>query len=640
MRQKIMSQINQPSREGRFSFKQLRRSFFSSAVLVFCAVCMSAGAFAQDESRPKSENLLPETTVAYIQVKNIRELVEQLNDSTVGQMLADEKIAPLAQELYAQAQEAYDKVETTVGLSLDEIKSLPGGELCFAVIAPRREKPCYLLIVDTDEESEAVTKAMDRARELADENGVPIESETTDDDLELEVVKAGDQEVTYFRKNGTIVACNNRQVLDDVIERWMGREVDKIRPLSKNRKFITIMNRCRGTKEMPPEMRFFVDPIKLARSALRGNVAAQAGINMLPILGLDGLLAIGGSAMLNEQEFESVAHMHVLLSNPRGGLFEMLALKPGEYEPQSFVPGNVSNYVTTSWDMEKLYVELAKIYNTFAGEGQFESEVQDNISDFIELDFREDILKSFSGRVTVMQWVENGKRFNDMSIALALEIGDEEKSDALIEALLEKVRERDEDAVEEEEHKGVVIYQQPNARADRQRERMEERAKERGREMEIEIRLPQPCLAIVGNHILVCDSIEFMKRMIETDAGEEQCLIDDNEFQVVGEKMTRLLGSDMPGALFYSRPEETMKMLFNAAQSDGSKKAIKRLQEENESVAAFDGFIKAFEDNPLPDFDDVKKYFPPSGAFITNDDTGYHFLGFTLKPNLEDSDDR
>ena len=593
---------------------------------------------AQDESRPKSEKLLPESTVVYLQVKNIRELVEKLNDSSIGQMLADEKIAPLAQEMYAQAQEAYDQVETTVGLTLDEIKSLPAGELCFAVIAPRREKPCFLLIVDTDEESEAVTKAMDRGRELADENGVVIETETNDDDLELEIVKAGNQEVTYFRKNGTIVACTNREVLDDVIERWMGREVEKVRPLTKNRKFVTVMNRCRGTKELPPELRFYVDPIKLARSALRGNIGAQAGLNFLPVLGLDGLLAIGGSAILNEQEFESVLHTHVLLSNPRSGVFEMLALKPGEYEPQSFVPGNVTGYLTTSWDLEKLYVELAKIYNTFAGEGAFEGEAQETIADFIGLDLREEVLASLSGRVAVMLWVENGKRFNDLANGLALEIEDQEKAEALVAAAVRKSQGRDEgdDEDEGEEHNGVVFHRLiSNERRQRARER---RGRREGRGIEIEFRVPEPCIAIVGNHIVLSDSVEFMKRMIETDAGEEPGLVDDNKFQIVSEKMTRLLGSDMPGGLYYSRPEEWWKTMFNAAQSDGSKKMLERLKDNEEFGETAGRFLGAFEDNPLPDYDEVKQYFQPLGAFVTNDDTGYHFLLFSLKPDLEDED--
>ena len=615
--------------------KSYTRHFVFGLVM---SALLTSSLFAQDQKRPKSEHLLPETTVAYLQIDNVRDFVETLSESTVGQMLADEKIAPLAEELYAQAQSTYDEFETTVGLTLDEIQSLPAGEVCIAIVAPRRKDPCYVVIIDTDEESEAVTKAMDRARELADERGVEIETETTDDDFELEVMEIEGQEVTYLRKQGTILACTNRDVLDDILERWNGREAEKVRPLTKNRKFVTIMNRCRGSKEAPPEMRFFVDPIATARSYFRGNAGAQFALNALPILGLDGLLAIGGSAIMNEQEFEAVTHMHVMLSNPRAGLFEMLALKPGEYQPQTFVPHNITNYMTTSWDMDKFYAELAKIYNTFRGEGQFEEDVQNTVADEIGLDFREDILASFSGRVTFLQWVQDGKRFNDLTQGVALEIGDSEKCDELIESLLDKAREEgDDDNISEEEYKNITIYQFGGPGAERRRERREKRLEER--ELDMDIRMPEPCAAIIGDHVVFSDSVDFIKRAIETDRGEEPGLGEDNQFEEVSKKMTRLLQSDSPAALMYSRPEESMRMYFNAGKSENSMEMLEKMAEGNERAR---GFIDAFKDNPLPDFDDVKKYFAPSGAFITSDDTGYHMLGFTLKPDLDaaDSDDK
>ena len=92
------------------------------------------------------------------------------------------------------------------------------------------------------------------------------------------------------------------------------------------------MNRCLGNNELEPEARFFIDPIGLTRSATRGNFAAQAAINFLPIIGLDGLLGVGGSMLLSEDDFESVVHGHILLSNPRKGILEMLALKPTDYQ--------------------------------------------------------------------------------------------------------------------------------------------------------------------------------------------------------------------------------------------------------------------------------------------------------------------
>ena len=40
---------------------------------------------------------------------------------------------------------------------------------------------------------------------------------------------------------------------------------------------------------------------------------------------------------------------------------------------------------------------------------------------------------------------------------------------------------------------------------------------------------------------------------------------------------------------------------------------------------------QTMDDNPLPSYEEIKQYFPPSGSFITDDETGYHFLAFTVK---------
>ncbi|MEZ6096598.1 MAG: hypothetical protein R3C03_20610 [Pirellulaceae bacterium] len=89
---------------------------------------------AQTERMP-SEKLLPETTVAYVQIANFREFVQKSQDSNFGRMLADEKIAPLVEDLYGQAKDAFEDFKEQIGLEWDDLEQLPHGEICFAVIA-------------------------------------------------------------------------------------------------------------------------------------------------------------------------------------------------------------------------------------------------------------------------------------------------------------------------------------------------------------------------------------------------------------------------------------------------------------------------------------------------------------------------
>ena len=148
---------------------------------------------AQSAERPNSDELLPETTVAYVQIQNVRELFEKMGETNMGKMMEDENIAPLVGDLLQTAQDAYAEVEDRVGLSLEEIQSLPAGEICFAVIAPKRKPAAFVLIVDTDEESEAVDKALERGRDLAEESIKRI--------VEHTAAAAGAKAVTEYQRN-------------------------------------------------------------------------------------------------------------------------------------------------------------------------------------------------------------------------------------------------------------------------------------------------------------------------------------------------------------------------------------------------------------------------------------------------------
>ena len=83
--------------------RHLRFAFFLMGVV---AALVPAAAWGQDEApqRPATEDLLPETTVLFFQIDDIRNFVDQLSQSSVGQMLKDEKVAPLVDDLWTQAQ--------------------------------------------------------------------------------------------------------------------------------------------------------------------------------------------------------------------------------------------------------------------------------------------------------------------------------------------------------------------------------------------------------------------------------------------------------------------------------------------------------------------------------------------------------
>ena len=629
------------------------KNTFSVWTFTMLALVALSPAVAQldPDTRPPTQDLLPETTVSFVQIDNFRDMVEKMQEASFYQMFQEESVAALRDGLWDEAKLAYEDVKEQVGLEVDDLMALPAGEMTFAVIAPRRKNPEFMLILELDDESEALDRVLDRGRKFVrDESGEDITTEESEDGISYESFNVDGKRVKFFRLGGLLVGSTSESELDAFVDRWAGREVEKVRPLSSNRKFITVMNRCLGSDELKPEGRFFVDPITLAKSSTRGNVGAQMALNFLPALGLDGLLGIGGSMLLSEEDFESVFHAHVLLADPRTGIFEMIALKPTSYEPEPWLPADAVSYITTSWDIDQMMSELTKMIEAFQGEGVVDEWIDENINEEIELDLKKDILGHLTGRVTYCQWMEPPMKLNSQMNVVAFEIENLEEFEKSLEAVVARVNRGDgeeepETAIEETDYNGIRIWSQPvdriQQRMDRRRERLKERRAKRaeaeGDDLEDEfgeyalenLKTPQPSFALIGNYLVFSpQSIGFVKHAIDTEQGDNESLADDPKFQEISDKMTKLLKTDMPCGMMYSNPEETFRMFYELYNSDSTQAMISRGAEENKYVAGLQGRLK---DNPLPEFDDLKKYFKPAGGYVLSDETGYHVLLFALR---------
>ena len=627
-------------------------SKLSSALVVTVLTFPICSVFAspQEDSipeRPKTEMILPETTVAMVQLPDFQAAVEKMRETGAGKMMTDDSIASLVDGLMEEAELAYDDVKDDVGIELSDLKSLPDGEITFAVIAPRRANPEYMIIMDLNGEEGVLDRVMKRGREL-----IPKEENAPEDDeedfpveegFEIESFNADGRRIHFFQRENTIVASTSTSELYDLIDRWMGREVEKTRPLASNRKFVTIMNRCAGTQDLDPEFRFFVDPIAVAKSSTRGNASARFTINLLPLLGFDSLSAIGGAMFLDEEEYESVMHAHVLLTNPRTGIFALLAFRPTEYEPEDFIPQSTVNHMMVSLDAPKAYAELTKIVDSFMSPGAFESAVDKNVNEELGLDLKEDIINSIDGRITWFQWIEEPAIINSTRSGMAFRLKDPEKFEMLMDKMTERFnndfggKDKTSDSIEKRDYRDITIYAEPRSKVDARNNRDKERkGRRRNRKpktsdfrSKMERRIESPQMAIFGDCLVISfNSNELMKTMIDTFQGEGERLIDDQNYGRIVDESHRLLNNELPMANFYSDPKRQLKWFLELADADQTKEVLTKAAESNKFIS---GIMQRIEENPLPPFEQLGKYLSQSGGFMSDDDTGLHMLFFTLK---------
>ena len=339
-------------------------------------------------------------------------------------------------------------------------------------------------------------------------------------------------------------------------------------------------------------------------------------------------------------------HAHVLLTNPRTGIFALLAFRPTEYEPEEFIPQSAVNHMMVSLDAPKAYAELTKIVDSFMSPGDFENVVDKNVNQELGLDLKQDIIDSIDGRITFFQWIEEPAFLNGTRSCIAFRLKDPENFEMLMDKMTERLNDDfggNDESIEKRDYRDVTIYAEPRAKVEERNERMKKRLGRRrsGKrraitsepEVRMERRVESPQLAIFCDCLVVSlDSNNLMQTMIDTFQGEGDRLVDDHNYARIVDESRRLLSNELPMANFYSDPKRQLKWLLELANTDQTKEVLDSAAENNKYLS---GLKQRLEENPLPEFEQLEKYFSQSGGYMSDDDTGLHMLFFTLKSDEE-----
>lgn len=618
---------------GRSAWSQLQRALVIGTVF---GVTLLAALSETRAQRPSAPQMLPENTLAILRVPDSREFVTKFREGSLGRMLDDEQVKPLATQLYGTVANAFGQVQDQVGLSLDKILAIPQGELCIAIVAPPAGVPALVVLLEAGDQIGSVQQLVDRGAQEMERAGSTKTTEAQGDALLNIWSPIGNQPgICYAFKDGVMLFASNTDIARNALAAWNGKQPADWTSLADNRKYTAIMSRCGGARDERPQFTWYVDPIELARVAARGNFAAQTGLAILPAIGLDGLQGIGGSLIFGAGEFDLVQHVHVLLDNPRGGVLKALTLGGGDSTPEPWVPSDVASYMTLHWDFETTYREVRQLVDSFRTEGTTDDLMKRRVGEPLGVDFETELLAAMDGRVTYLTWVEKPARINGQTQMLAVKL----KDAAAFRGTLEKITGKYADRFESETFGGQrfqrIKLPEGGGRPGRGPNRFGPQAEEggdngRGPRTQVQLRVPEPCVAILGDYLVLTDSLPLLKQCIVAESDSEKSLAGALDFKLIASKVTRQAGGAKPGLITFNRPEENMRMLYDLAQGDDVRQMLGRQAANNDFFRSVE---QAMKDNPLPPFAVLARYLAPAGGMMTSDETGFHYTGFGLKRN-------
>jgi len=584
------------------------------------SLSLSLASFAMAE-RPSAPQLLPAQTLVYFRVDDSRDMKAKMAEASTGKMFSDPELKPIVDELYGSAVKLTAQMQEVVGVNLEELLAIPNGEMAFGFYF-NEKRPVFAAMLEAGDELPALEIILSRAEEQAVQGADRTEEKVGDVTLVIwKNRNRADQEIAYFVDQGVFVAVTQVDAARKLANVWqgnVGEGKEKYKSLAENRKFLTVMSQCVGSDGERPQASAYVDPIAILKESINssGNAAGTAVLAILPALGVDGIQSAGGSLILGTEEFDSIIHGHIQLASPRRGLLEVLRPKNGSTTPEPWVPEDIGSYMTLNWDVPKTVAAVGKIVDNFQGEDWFKGQME-RAGEGFDIKIQEDIIDQMAGRVTIVQGFVKPFRVNSGTNLFAVQLKDPEK---FKESVLPKI------AAFIERTAGSATTAKSGIAGSFYT--FEGRTRGENGPSEDVVRRPKPCYGVMEDYFFFSDDTYMIDEIISSKEGRRDLLADAEDYKLISEKVKEQLKEKESSILMFQRPQESLRVFYEMARDPANKQ---RLQDASTNNPVFTALSEILDKYELPPFSVVEKYLTPSGAFVTEDESGIHYTSFSLK---------
>jgi len=582
------------------------KKIFVTVPLLF-ALLTPALAWGQRPSAPK---LFSQKTLLYARVDDTRELKAKMSQTSMGKLSEDRQLKPIIGSFYSTFSSLVQGMQEAIGVNLDELLSIPNGELAIALV-PTKTTPVFCALLEAGDELPAVELMLGRLEGRIASNG-GVKSTKEIGKITVNQIRNGtreDRQLGFFLNSGVLVVCNNAEYVETLAQIWQGSGIDH-KSLAENRDFTTIMSRCVGTAGERPQASFYANPLALYREFSKANSSSLIVLATLKSLGVDGIKGLGGSAIFAPNDFDSIVHAHLLIETNRRGALRAVRPKSGSTEPEGWVYDKMVGYNTMNWDFAKTIKAIAEIVDSFGGENTFENNVIARGSSQTGIDLRKDFLDLLDDRLTLAQLVLPSKRINSQSNLVGIHIKENQRVKLdVLPKFFNKLKSNEPRWSTKVVGDSTIYFLDIN-------------------DDNPNIRRQLPAFGIVGDQLLASDSIESIEQAISTLSSGDDLLSDALEYKLIRDRIKVQLMDKETSIMSYQRPEESLRLFYDLANDPSN---IERLKSMATNNPFFGALVAALDGKSLPPFEVISKYLAPSGAFVVEEEDGLHYTTFSMR---------
>jgi len=626
----------------------------SLLLLVSGFVLTSAGVALA--ARPAAE-LLPATCKFFVSVPDVDELRKKWEETQLGHLARDPVMKPFADDLRRQLREKVSRTGVRLGLTLDDLEGVYGGEVALALIQPQNDPTRHALaiVVDITGHGEAADALLAKIDTNLTGSGAKRSTDTSGGtqlriyQVPAEEVASEGREAVFFVKDDRLVAVDDRAEAMAILGRFAGEPTDS---LSSWPAFDAVMKRCgEAAGELPPHVRWYTEPfgyVQVMRAASGGR--KKRGTDLLKVLknqGFDAVEGVGGYVNLATagQELLHRTLVYAPGAKPEDGgpssdkyrlAARMLQFPNGSgLVADAWVPRELGTYLTLRWKMQNAFEQSKTLVDEVAGDEGFFDDLLSSIAtdpNGPQIDLRKELVAYLGERMTILSDYVLPITPKSERMMFAVEVTHPEK----VAETIHRAMESDPDA-RKLEIDGHVVWEIINQQDDEIPELTidtpgfgpvaEEEEEEEGQRL-----LPNAAITVVHGQLIVATHVDFLSKIMGPEVSGER-LSDSADYRLVQAQLTTL-GADEDSFRFFTRTDEEYRPTYELIREGKMPEAESLLGRALNRMLGPDeeGVLRQqqIDGQQLPEYQIVRRYLGPGGLYVRSHDEGWFITGTLL----------
>jgi len=601
-----------------------------------------------------SDSLLPASTKGYLSIASMKQLSEQFDRSTFGQLANDPAMKPFVEDLKRQLRQQGLRQLEQLGLTWDELDGLPTGEVALAMIQVPGDDGAIALVADVTGRGPQTQAQLAKIADRLVKNGAKrVRRSANDPVIIFQLVGEPGRKppaAAYILTSDFLIASDSVAVIDAMTQALAGQRTDVLATVPAYR---AIMTRCEAASGgLAPNFRWFVEPFGYAET-LRAAAPLREkhkGPDLLKVCKSQGFTAIqgiGGFVNFSAGSYE-VLHRTMIYAPPIDGhqdkdkytlAARMLRFPAsGDLMPPSWVPSDVATCTTFNCDIQNAFSVIDTLVDEMVGDKVFHNMINSlrDDPDGPRVDIAKDIVAHLGSQVTIIS--DCAQPIGPKSERKVLSIPVD--SETVVADAIRKLMEAEKNA-RRREIDNHVIWEMVDSESEvptleietpglptRKPESAPAHRPDRNERF-----LATSVVCVANGRLFLSSHMDMLQRVLADNNKPADQLGSADDFRLVAAQ-AQALGLGPLSFRIFSRVDQEFLPTYELVRTGQMPRSETLLAKLLNSVAS-DGKDapprkQRIDGHDLPEFPSVQRYLGPGGTFVTSLDDGWMCTGLMM----------